>query len=69
MNWADKFLVDWVCAAIAIPLLDAAVTGAFWFKFRIIGTVNSPRVRIAFFLISMALLVFIFVDLRHKLPH
>ncbi len=70
----NTFWIDLIYLAMVIAFFNGAITGQFHTNRKgggriLIASVKSLPVRIAFLLISVAMIVWLIVDLRSKIGH
>ena len=74
MGILTTFWTDLLGLVMAIAFLNGAVTGEFHTHrkgggHRVIDSVKSLPARVVFLLISLGIIVWLIVDLRHKVGH
>ena len=72
MELLNLFWLDLVCVGLICVLVNGAITGSFYSHGRggppkLIASMKSHRLRLFFLLVAAGLLMWVIIDLKHKL--
>ena len=72
MRILNRFWIDLLCLAVLIALFNGAIRGQFYTNRKgggriLIASVKSAPLRMMFLLVSLAMLVWLIIDLRSKI--